>query len=270
MSDWHATKSIYNELNEMMRFTFLGTGTSGGVPSLGCQCDVCKSQDPRDKRLRSVGLLETDTTRVLIDCGPDIRQQLMPLPFVKLDGVLLTHIHYDHVAGIDDLRPFCVFGGIDIYADDATSKALHQTMPYCFAEHLYPGVPLLNLHTVVPHEPLRIGDVEVMPIQVMHGKMPILGFRFGPFAYITDMKTIDDGELAYLQGVDTLVVNALRFEREHHSHMLVDEAISFARRVGARRTYFTHLTHYIGFHDDANSKLPAGFSFAYDGLEITI
>ena len=254
----------------MMRFTFLGTGTSGGVPSLGCQCEVCRSTDPRDKRLRSAGLLETETTRLLIDCGPDIRQQLMPLPFTKPDGVLLTHIHYDHVAGIDDLRAFCVFGNLDIYADALTEKSLHQTMPYCFLEHLYPGVPLLKLHTLTPHEPLHIGDIECMPIQVMHGRLPILAFRFGTFAYITDMKTIADSEMPYLEGVETLVVNALRFEKEHHSHMLVDEAIAFSRRVGAKRTYFTHLTHRIGFHDDANRRLPAGFSFAYDGLTIEV
>ena len=192
----------------------------------------------------------------------------MPLPFVKPDGVLLTHIHYDHVAGIDDLRAFCVFGGLDIYADALTEKSLHQTMPYCFLEHLYPGVPLLKLHTLEPHSTLRIGDIECLPIQVMHGKLPILAFRFGTFAYITDMKTISDTEMPYLEGVETLVVNALRFEKEHHSHMLVDEAIAFSRRVGAKRTYFTHLTHRIGFHDDANRRLPSGFSFAYDGLTI--
>lgn len=253
-----------------MRLTLLGTGTSGGVPSLGCHCEVCRSTNPRDKRMRSVALLETGRARILIDCGPDIRNQLMQLPFKPFDAVLLTHIHYDHVAGIDDLRPLCVFGDINIYADGNTVKGLHTTMPYCFTQTLYPGVPKLNLHTVRPHEPLRIGDVEVMPIVVMHDKLPILGYRFGRLAYITDMKTIDEGELAYLDGVDTLVVNALRWEKEHHSHQLVADAIAFARRIGAKRTFFTHLTHNIGLHDEAEKRLPEGFHFGYDGLVIDV
>lgn len=253
-----------------MRLTLLGTGTSGGVPSLGCHCEVCRSTNPRDKRMRSVALLETGRARILIDCGPDIRNQLMPLPFKPFDAVLLTHIHYDHVAGIDDLRPLCVFGDINIYADGNTVRGLHTTMPYCFTQTLYPGVPKLNLHTVRPHEPLRIGDVEVMPIVVMHDKLPILGYRFGRLAYITDMKTIDEGELAYLDGVDTLVVNALRWEKEHHSHQLVADAIAFARRIGAKRTFFTHLTHNIGLHDEAEKRLPEGFHFGYDSLVIDV
>ena len=253
-----------------MRLTLLGTGTSGGVPSLGCHCEVCRSTNPRDKRMRSVALLETGRARILIDCGPDIRNQLMPLPFKPFDAVLLTHIHYDHVAGIDDLRPLCVFGDINIYADGNTVRGLHTTMPYCFTQTLYPGVPKLNLHTVRPHEPLRIGDVEVMPIVVMHDKLPILGYRFGRLAYITDMKTIDEGELAYLDGVDTLVVNALRWEKEHHSHQLVADAIAFAGRIGAKRTFFTHLTHNIGLYDEAEKRLPEGFHFGYDGLVIDV
>lgn len=253
----------------MMKLRLLGTGTSGGVPMLGCQCPVCRSTDPRDKRWRSAALLETDTTRILIDAGPDIRMQLMPLEFKKIDAVLLTHIHYDHVGGIDDLRGFCVFGDINVYANEHTSQGLRQALPYCFADKLYPGVPLLNLHTIRPHENFRVGDVEIVPIEVMHYKLPILGYRFGRLAYITDMKTIDDGEMKYLEGVETLVVNALRFEGEHMAHMLVDEAIDFSRRVGAKHTYFTHLTHQIGFHDEADSRLPEGFHFAYDGLVIS-
>lgn len=233
---------------------------------LGCQCAVCKSTDARDQRFRTAALLESEKSRILIDCGPDIRQQLMPLPFVPFDGVLLTHIHYDHVGGLDDLRGYCVFGDINVYADERTAEGLKTTMPYCFTEHLYPGVPKLNLHMITPHMPLHIGDVEVMPIQVMHGKLPILGYRFGKMAYITDMKTIDDAEMAYLQGVEVLVVNALRFDKPHHSHQLVDDAIAFAQRVGAKKTYLVHVTHEIGFHDDANSRLPEGFEFPYDGL----
>ena len=253
-----------------MQLTFLGTGTSGGVPSLGCHCPVCESRDPHDKRYRSAVLVENEGTRLLIDAGPDIRMQLMPFDFRPLDGVLLTHIHYDHVAGIDDLRPFCVFGEINIYADKLTADALKTTMPYCFTEKLYPGVPLLNLHTIRPQQQLKIGTLDIMPLQVMHGKMPIMAYRIGRLAYITDMKTIDPSQEATLQGIDTLVVNALRWQREHHSHMLVDDAIEFSRRIGARRTFLTHLTHEIGFHDEANSRLPEGFQFAYDGLRIDI
>lgn len=254
----------------MMKLRFLGTGTSNGVPVLGCNCAVCRSTDKRDKRLRTAAMLETDTTRILIDCGPDIRQQLIPLPFQKIDGVLLTHIHYDHVAGIDDLRPYCKFGDIDIYANQSTVIGLHKTMPYCFGKNLYMGVPKLKLHRAEKHKFIHIGDIDVMPIEVMHDKLPILGYRFGKTAYITDMKSIDDSELAYLEGVETLVVNALRFEKRHHSHQLVDEAIDFSKRVHARRTHFVHMTHDIGLHDSANARLPLGFEFAYDGEVIEV
>ncbi len=253
-----------------MRLTFLGTGTSGGVPSIGCRCEVCTSQDPRDKRLRCSALLETGTQRILIDCGPDFRQQILPFDFRPVDAVLLTHIHYDHVAGIDDIRPFCVFGPVNIYADPGTADALRHTMPYCFAKHLYPGVPLLDLHEILPHEPLRIGDVEVTPFEVMHGKLPILGFRIGSLAYITDMKTIAEGEMAYLKGVETLVVNALRIEKPHHSHQLLADAVAFAQRVGARRTFLTHFSHHIGLHEKTSALLPDTVRLAYDGLVVEV
>lgn len=253
-----------------MKFRFLGTGTSNGVPVIGCDCAVCKSNNWRDKRSRTAAMLETETTRVLIDCGPDIRMQLMPLEFRKIDAVLLTHEHYDHAGGIDDLRPYCYFGNIDLYANDMTVKAVKHNFPYCFAEHLYPGVPKLTLHAIRKHEAMRVGDINILPIEVMHGKLPILGYRFGSMAYITDMKTISPEECDYLQGVETLVLNALRWVKPHHSHLIIPEAIDFSRKIGASRTFLTHLTHKIGLHEVANDRLPEGFLFAYDGLEIDV
>ena len=248
-----------------MRLTFLGTGTSCGVPVIGCQCKVCQSTDPHDKRTRCSALVETETTRLLIDCGPDFRMQILPQPFRKIDGILITHSHYDHMGGMDDIRPYCQFGEINVYADPLARQSMLEMLPYCFAEHRYPGVPAIGLHGIHPHEPLHIGDLEVVPIQVMHGKLPILGYRIGKLAYITDMKTIDEDEMPYLEGTELLVVNALRFDKPHHSHQLVDDAIAFARRVGARQTYLIHSCHDIGLHAEVNAALPSEIQLAYDG-----
>ena len=267
-----------------MKLTFLGTGTSCGVPTIGCQCEVCTSQDPHDKRLRCSALLETESTRLLIDCGPDFRQQIMPQPFRKIDGVLITHAHYDHMGGMDDLRPYCQFGEINVYADPIAKEGLLQMLPYCFAEHRYPGVPAIQLNEIHPHEPFQIGDIDIMPFQVMHGKLPILGFRFtlhlssstprtsylAPLVYITDMKSFDDAELPYVSGADTLIVNALRHGKPHHSHQLLDDAVRFAQRVGARQTWLIHPSHEIGLHAEVNAMLPSGMQLAYDGQVITL
>ena len=253
-----------------MKLTFLGTGTSCGVPVIGCQCEVCQSADPHDQRTRCSVLVETDETRLLIDCGPDFRQQILPMPFRKIDGILITHSHYDHVGGMDDIRPYCQFGEINVYADPVARKGMLEMLPYCFAENRYPGVPAIGLHEIHKHEPFRIGDLDIMPIEVMHGKLPILGYRIGKLAYITDMKTIEESEYPYLEGTELLVVNALRFTKPHHSHQLVDDALAFAHRVGARQTLLIHVCHDIGLHESVNRLLPEGVQLAYDGQEVIL
>ncbi len=265
----------------MMRLTFLGTGTSCGVPTIGCQCYTCTSTDPHDKRLRCSVLLETRQTRILIDCGPDFRQQIMAQPFRRIDAILITHAHYDHMGGMDDIRPYCQFGDINVYANKQACQGMLQMLPYCFAENRYPGVPAIQLHEIHKHEPFTVGDIEIMPVEVMHHDLPILGFRFScvqddaeqaakkSLLYITDMKTIDSGELSYMHDVDTLIVNALR-NKPHHSHQTLDEAVVFARKVAPRQTWLIHSSHDIGRHKEVNAQLPEDIQMAYDGQVIDI
>ena len=253
-----------------MTVTILGSGTSCGVPVIGCQCEVCRSKDPRDRRLRCSILVETEQTRLLVDCGPDFREQILPQPFRRIDGILVTHSHYDHVGGMDDIRPYCQFGQINVYADPIACKGMLEMLPYCFAEHRYPGVPAIGLHEIHAGTPMCIGDIDFLPVRVMHGRLPILGYRFGHFAYITDMKTMEDDQVRLLQGVEVLVVNALRFDNPHHSHQLVGDAIDFARRVAARQTYLTHMCHDIGLQEEVDEKLPIDIKLAYDGMKLEV
>lgn len=252
-----------------MEIRILGSGTSTGVPQIGCGCKVCRSNDVRDKRTRCSSLITIGNTQILIDCGPDFRQQILPLPFSKIDAVLITHEHYDHVGGLDDLRPFCALAPIPIYADQMTCNALHTRLPYCFAEHLYPGVPKISLNTIEPYKPFSVNDIEIIPFTVMHGKLPILGYKIGSLAYITDMLTMPDASYTLVEGVDTLIINALRI-KEHPSHQTLAQARQAITRIHPGRTYLVHMSHQIGLHQEVNQSLPDNISLSYDGQRITM
>lgn len=252
-----------------MKITLLGTGTSSGVPVIGCRCAVCTSSDPRDRRYRSSALIEIGGKRILIDCGPDFREQMLKIPYRKIDALLLTHEHYDHVGGIDDLRPFCVFGSVDIYGSESCLRHLSERLPYCFGPGKYPSAPTLELHPIKPYETLKIGNTDIVPFLVMHGKLPILGYRIGRFAYITDMKTLPAESMPFLNGVEVLVVNGLR-HTPHPTHQTIEEAVEFTRSVGNPVTFLTHLAHSAGRQADSAQFLPNNVQFAYDGQEIIV
>ena len=252
-----------------MKIRFLGTGTSTGVPQIGCGCEVCCSVDPKDRRLRSSVIVEVEGKRLLIDCAPDFRQQMLSLPFRKIDGLLLTHEHYDHVGGIDDLRPFSVFGKVDLYMEEHLKHVLRERMPYCFVEHTYRGVPNLSIHTINHIDPFCIGETEIVPIRVMHYRLPILGYRIGHFAYLTDVKTLPEASIEKLHGVDTLVISALR-KSEHISHQTLDQALQTIEFIRPNSAYLTHLSHEMGLHRIVEKELPVNVHIAYDGLEISV
>ena len=253
----------------MLEIEFIGTGTSTGVPQIRCQCPVCQSTDPHDKRLRCSAIVRYKGKRLLIDCGPDFRQQMLTASNNDLDALLVTHIHYDHVGGIDDLRAYCANGDFPIYARQDVIDDLHARLPYCFAEHLYMGVPRLAVMPIKENVSFNIGDVEILPLPVMHYKLPILGYRIGPLAYITDCKTMDDSVVERLQGVPLLVINALR-KREHLSHMSLDETLALIERIKPGRAILIHMSHDMGLHARVNQELPAGVELAYDGLIVQV
>lgn len=253
-----------------MKVTFLGTGTSQGIPIIGSTHPVCLSDNPKDKRLRVSVLVEWDEFIYVVDCGPDFRQQMLNANVSKIDGIIFTHEHADHTMGLDDIRPFFFKqGDIDLYAHKRVFKSLKKRFDYIFtSEEKYPGVPSVTEH-VINNKPFQLGNLKVTPIDGLHYKLQVFGFRFKDFAYLTDMKTVDDKEIEKLSNLDVLVVNALR-EEPHMSHFNLTEALSFIEKVKPKRAFLTHISHHMGFHDEVQQKLPENVFLAYDNLKITI
>ncbi len=251
-----------------MTLRFLGTGTSQGVPVIGCECEVCRSADPRDNRLRSSVQWEVAGKTLVVDTGPDFRQQMLTAGTMTLDAVLFTHEHRDHTAGLDDTRPFYFRQrkAISIYATERVQARLKEEFSYAFATQKYPGVPDFDLHTI-DEQPFEVEGIAVTPLPVLHYKLPVLGFRIGDMAYITDANFISEATYELLKGVKVLVLNALQIE-PHISHFTLAEAIEVATRVGAEQTYFTHISHLLGTHQGVEANLPTGVHLAYDGLTV--
>ena len=254
----------------MMKVTLLGTGTSQGVPVVGCDCEVCRSTDPRDNRLRTAAYVEVDDVRLLIDAGPDLRQQLLRERITKVDAVLVTHEHKDHLAGLDDIRPvyFRQKRPMDIYAMKRVLDVVRKDYDYAFKENPYPGAPAFQLHPI-RYDKFYVNNVEIQPIQVRHLMLPILGYRIGPFAHITDASFLAETEIARLQGLEALVVNALHREK-HYSHFNLEQALQFIDIVKPKHAYLTHTSHHMGLYADVAKILPPNVTMGYDGLQFTI
>ncbi len=253
-----------------MKFTFLGTGTSQGVPLIGCSCEVCSSTDLKDKRLRSALMVENEKHRIVIDTGPDFRQQMLRENVRSLDGIVFTHEHKDHIAGLDDVRAFNYLQRkpMDVYANEQVQVALQREFFYIFNGDNYPGIPRINIHTIGT-DPFNVGSINFIPIPVMHLNLPVLGFRMGNFSYITDANYISDSSRALIEGSEVLVLNALRKEK-HVSHFNLQEALKLAQELKAKKTYLTHISHQLGKHEEVEKELPENVRLAYDGLSIII
>ncbi len=255
-----------------LKIHFLGTGTSQGIPVIGSDHPVCLSTDAKDKRLRSSILLEKNGKVITIDCGPDFRQQMLRYNAQRLDAILFTHEHSDHVLGIDDIRPLVFKAGQDmpVYGLERVLSELKNRFPYMYAQEKYPGVASLIEHHV-NSEAFTVADFHIQPLHVMHGPLPILGYKIdNRFAYLTDVKTLPDHTITQLQGIDVLVISALRKKDKHFSHLLLDEAIEYAIKIGAKKTFFTHLSHHLGFHSQVDKELPENMYLAFDTLEIDL
>jgi len=249
---------------------FLGTGTSSGVPMIGCNCEVCSSPDPKDNRLRSSIMVRSADTTLVVDTTPDFRYQMLRTKTGHLDAILFTHPHKDHIAGLDDVRAFNFFSRkpMQLYANSLTEEALRRDYYYAFAENRYPGVPEIQLNQI-DDKPFQVRELLVVPIEVWHLKMPVLGFRFGNFTYITDANRLDEDAKAKVRGSEVMVVNALRKEK-HISHFNLDEAIALVQELEVPRAYFTHISHQLGLHALVEATLPSGIHLAYDGLALSI
>ncbi|MFT3825624.1 MAG: MBL fold metallo-hydrolase [Chitinophagaceae bacterium] len=253
-----------------LHITFLGTGTSSGVPMIACPCEVCASTNKKDKRLRSSIMIQSANTTLVVDAGPDFRYQMLRAEVKQLDGIVFTHSHKDHVAGLDDVRAFNFFSGkgMPVYSTEMTQEVLIREFPYAFADTKYPGLPEIKLNSFT-NEPFVVGDIPIVPVDVWHLKMPVTGFRFGKFTYITDANRIEEAEKEKIKGSEVLVLNALRKEK-HISHFSLSEAIALAQELQIPTTYLTHVSHQMGLHDVVEKELPPGIHFAYDGLEIDV